>query len=110
MERRKYLIIPFFFNLGAMVLTELVVKNGLGFEANPIIGMFYGWFGSFLFMPIMGAFILFLALPKFIDWLISKVREGESYRIYFEWLLISIASLMTFIDFFHDLIFLFDVI
>jgi hypothetical protein len=109
MERKKYLLIPYFFNLGAMLLTEYIVQNGLGFEANPVLAAFYGWLGHFLFMPIVGAFIFFLVMPKFIDWLISKVKDGEDYRRQFEWLLISIAFIMMFIDFSHDLIFLVSV-
>jgi len=109
MERIKYLVIPFFFNLGAMVLTEYIIRKGVGFESNPVAAFFFNWSGTFLFMPILGALIIFLAMPKFIDWLIGKVKDGENYRPFFEWLLISTAIIMTSVDFFNDFLILLNV-
>lgn len=102
MQRRKFMIVPFFFYMCAFLITQYIVPNGLGQEANPLPAMVYGWTGNFFLMPIMGILIFFFIMPRVVDLIISKTDDGENYRMRFEWFFIIMAFAWTFVDFFND--------
>lgn len=102
MQRRKFMIVPFFFYVCALFITQYIVPNNLGIEANPIPAIIYQWTGHFFFMPILGILVFFFFMPRISDWVVSKTNDGENYRREFEWVFIFMAIGWTFIDFFND--------
>ena len=102
MQRRKFMVVPFFFYMCAFLITQHIVPNGLGQEANPLPAMIYSWTGHFFLMPIMGILIFFFIMPRVVDWVIKKTDDGENYRARFEWFFIFMAFAWAFVDFFND--------